>query len=91
VTILSNNTYLTIFVHISQRAHCFSGIKTNRTVLFRDIIDAYSENRKKFTNALCGKSAGFFNVNAGDTHDYYWRSKVNSLGLQKFTKEIFYS
>lgn len=37
-------------------------------MLFRKIITAYSENRKKDTNGPCGEKRMFMNMKAGGTY-----------------------
>jgi hypothetical protein len=43
-------------VRTSQETHYVSATKTNRLMLFREIIAVYCENHTEHTNALCGQN-----------------------------------
>jgi hypothetical protein len=46
-------------VRTSQETHYVSATKTNRLMLFREIIAVYCENRTEHINTLCGQNAEF--------------------------------
>jgi hypothetical protein len=56
-------------VRTSQQTHYVSATKTNRLMLLRETIVAYSENRMKHTITLCGHNVQFQYVKAGGTYN----------------------
>jgi hypothetical protein len=44
----------------------------NWLMIFKEIIDVYFENHKKYLNTFCGPNAELLNMKAGGTHSYYW-------------------
>jgi hypothetical protein len=46
----------------SQETHYVSATKTNRLMLFREIIAVYCENHKEHMNALYGQNSEFQTV-----------------------------
>jgi hypothetical protein len=48
-------------------------------MLFREIIDVYSENHTKPINTLCGQNKELLTVKAGGmlTYSYHWALRVN--------------
>jgi hypothetical protein len=42
--------------------------KINQLMLFKEIIDVYTENHTKQTNTLCGQNSEFLIVKAGGTY-----------------------
>jgi hypothetical protein len=49
----------------SQETHYLSATKTNRLMLFAEIIGVYYENHTEHINTLCEQNAKFYNVIAG--------------------------
>jgi hypothetical protein len=49
-------------VYASQKTHCSFITKTNRLMLFREIIAVYCERHAKHINILCGQNARVSNV-----------------------------
>jgi hypothetical protein len=43
----------------SEETRYVSATKTNRLMLFREIVAVYCENRMEHTNTLCGQNAEF--------------------------------
>jgi hypothetical protein len=46
------------FIFVLHRKH-ISAAKTNRLMLFKEIISVYCENHMKHTGTLCGQNAEF--------------------------------
>jgi hypothetical protein len=44
--------------------------KSNRLMLFREIISVYCENRMRDINTLCGQNSNYFNVKVNGTYSY---------------------
>jgi hypothetical protein len=55
-------------VRTSQETHYVSTTKTNRLMLFREIIAVYCENRTEHTDTLCGQNVKGIRVKAGGTY-----------------------
>jgi hypothetical protein len=55
-------------VRTSRETHYFSITKTNRLMLFREIMEVYSQNHAKHVNTPCGQNAGLFNATGGGTY-----------------------
>jgi hypothetical protein len=43
--------------------------QTNLLMLFREIINLYTESHTKYINTVCGANAEIFNVRAADTYN----------------------
>jgi hypothetical protein len=54
-------------VHTSQETHYVSTTKTNRLMLFGEIIAVYCENHMEHINTLCEQNAEFLHAKAGGT------------------------
>jgi hypothetical protein len=60
----------------AKKTQHFSIIKINWSILFKEIIAACSENRKKPINILCEKNAGLLMIKADCTYSYHWAFKA---------------
>jgi hypothetical protein len=49
--------------------------KINWLILFKEIIDVYSENPTKHVNTRYGHNAGLLIVKSGGTYSYHWTLK----------------
>jgi hypothetical protein len=57
-------------VRTSEETHQVSITKSNRLMLFREIIPVYCENHMEHTNTLCGQNSDFLCVKAGGAYSY---------------------
>jgi hypothetical protein len=57
-------------IRTSQEIHSISISKTNRLMLFREIIATYCENHMEHIITLCGQNVEFLNVTADGTCTY---------------------
>jgi hypothetical protein len=57
---------------VPRSKHSVSVMKTNHSMLYREIIDVCSEIHTKHINTLCGQNVGFVNVKPGGTYIYHW-------------------
>jgi hypothetical protein len=60
-------------VRTSQEPHYVSMTKTNRLMLFGEIIAVYCENHTEHINTLCGQNAEFLNFKAIGRYSYHCR------------------
>jgi len=49
-----------------------SVIKTNQSILYREIIAVCSEIHAKHINTLCGQNTQLLNVKVGGTYSDHW-------------------
>jgi hypothetical protein len=69
-------------VHTSRETHYVSATKSNRLMLFREIIAVYCENHMEHINTLCGQNAVYINsVRASQETHYVSATKSNRLML----------
>jgi hypothetical protein len=50
-------------------------MKTNRLMLFREVLAVYCENHMEHIDAPCGQNVEFLNVKSGGTYSYNYALK----------------